>query len=265
MPEHLAIVYSHQEHSGKQQGLILGNNTITSSQIKSIIIHTDYEALIYIGDILIDVIHSKSQCVQLIHPNTQFNVVVQKKTEHSTKYVVFYEDIDFNGLQFILMSNPAGSMSNANGKLSSMRIPHEYEVVLYDQTNFQGAYIVVSGEVNNLNFYAFNDRAKSILTRPKNVQNSHENVAIYANPNYEGEKMTLPVGRSECSSSLKLLNFCNEAYAASIKVPAGFKVTITKAPNPITRNERVYTYVADSPEIRNFVDTHIVSVLVEKI
>jgi hypothetical protein len=265
MPEHIAIVYSHPEHSGKQQGLVVGNNSITGSLIKSIVLHSDYDVFIYNDDVLINVIHSTSRFVQNNHPTKQFNAVVQKKTEHSTKYAVFYEDVDFKGAHFILMSNPAGSMSNADGKLSSMRIPPEYEVVLYDQTNFLGTYVVVSGDVNNLNFYAFNDRAKSILIRPKNVQNSHENVAIYANPNYEGEKMTLPVGHSECSSSLKLLNFCNEAYAASIKVPSGFKVTITKAPNPITRNERVYTYVEDSPEIRSYFDTHLVSVVVEKI
>jgi hypothetical protein len=265
MPEHIAIVYSHPEHSGKQQGLVVGNNIITGSQIKSIVIHSDYDVLIYNDDVLTDVIHSTSHRVQINHPNTQFNVVVQKKTEHSTKYAVFYEDVDFKGAHFILMSNPAGSTSNADGKLSSMRIPPDYEVVLYDETNFHGTYLVVSGDVNNLNFYAFNDRAKSILIRPKNVQNSHENVAIYANPNYGGEKMTLPVGRSECSSSLKLLYFCNEAYASSIKVPSGFKVTVTKAPNPITQNERVNTYVEDSPEIRSYFDTHLVSVVVEKI
>jgi hypothetical protein len=264
MPEHRAIVYSHQEHSGKQQGLVEGNNTITSSQIKSIAIHTDYEVLIYNDNVLLDVIHSTSRCIQINHPDTQFNVVVQKKTENPTKYVVFYEDIDFKGSRFILTTNPAGSKSNADGKLSSMLIPPEYEVILYDKTNFQGAYLVVSGNVNNLNFYAFNDRAMSILVRPKNEKNSHENVAIYTKPNYEGEKMILPVGRSECSSSLKLLNFCNDVFAASIKVPAGFKVTLTKEPAPITRNERVYTYTSDSPEITSYFDTHLLSVVVEK-
>lgn len=265
MPEHIAIVYSHPEHSGKQQVLVVGNNSITGSLIKSIVLHSDYDMLIYQDDVLINVIHSTTHRVQTNYPTKQFNVVVQKKTEHSTKYAVFYEDVDFKGAHFILMSNPAGSMADANGKLSSMRIPSDYEVVLYDQTNFYGTYLVVSGDVNNLNFYAFNDRAKSILIRPKNVQNSHENVAIYANPNYGGEEMTLPIGRSQCSSSLMLLYFCNEAYAGSIKVPSGFKVTVTKAPNPITRNERVYTYVENSPEIRSYFDTHLVSVVVEKI
>ena len=266
MPEHLAVVYSHPEHSGKQQGLVVGTNTVASSQFKSIVIHSDYEVLIYSDDLLIDIISGSSRRVQIISPNMVFTVVVQKISEYSNQYVVFYEDADFKGAHFILMSKPTGTMSHSNGKLSSMRIPPEYEVVLYDQTNFQGTYIVVSGgDVNNLNFYAFNDRAMSILIRPKNAKNSHENVAIYSKPNYGGERMTLPVGRSECSSSLKLLHFCDEVYAASIKVPSGFKVTLTKSPTPITQNKRVYTYVTDAPEIRNYIDTLLVSVVVEKI
>ena len=263
--EHLAVVYSYPEYAGKQQGITLGNNTMTSSQIKSIEIDTNYEVLIYNNDMLIDVISSSSRKLDTISQNTILTVVLQKISKQPTEYAVFYEHADFKGSRFFVNTQSNGRISHADGKLSSMRIPNDYEVVLFEEADFKGTYVVASSDVNNLNFYAFNDRAKSILVRPKITGKSVENVAIYTKPHYGGERMTVPVGLSECSSSLKLLNFCSDVYAASIKIPSGFKVTITKAPTPITKSERVYTYVEDTPEIRNYLDTLIVSVLVEKL
>ena len=268
-PEHLGIAYSYPEYSGRQHGLVIGNNTIVSSQMKSIMIDSDYEVLIYNDDVLIDIIRSKegifgnSRCVQIASPNTMLNAVVQKISEDINKYIVFYDDINFKGPRFILKVNSTSSISYANGKLSSIRIHPEYEVVLYDQTNLQGTYIVVSNDINNLNFYAFNDRTMSILVRPKNKSECNENVVIYAKPNYNGESMIVPIGRSDCSSN-KLLNFCDSMYAGSIKVPIGFKVTIIKKGIPFITNDRVITYTEDTSNIQNYIDTFITSVIVEK-
>jgi len=264
-PEHLAVAYAYPEYAGKQQGISLGNNTMTSSQIKSIEIDSNYEVLIYNNDMLIDIISSCSRNLNIISQNTILTVVLQKISKQPTEYVVFYENINFKGARFFVNTQSNGRISHADGKLSSMRIPNDYEVVLFEETDFRGTYVVASSDVNNLNFYGFNDRAKSILVRPKNTGKSVESVYIYTKPHYGGERMTVPVGLSECSSSLKLLNFCSDVYAASIKVPSGFKVTLTKGPTPVTKSQRIYTYVEDTPEIRNYLDTLIVSVLVEKL
>ena len=260
-PEYLAVVYSHPGYAGKQQGLIHGPNTLRTTNLKSISIQAGYEVLIYTPDTmtLLDIVHSSSSCIisnPLRTDATQLHVVVQP-TSTSTPYAILHADIDFKGEHFIVASK-----TNLDGTLSSIQVPAGYEVVLYDQPNQQGTYIVLSGDVRNLHFYAFNDRAKSILLRPYTPR---EDVVIYTKPSYAGEQMIVPIGRSECSSSLKLLNFCENVYAASIKVPTGFKVTLTKAPTPITNTERVYTYLEDAPEIRNYVDTLLVSVVVEKI
>ena len=269
-PEHLAVIYSHPEHTGKQYGLVIGNNTVSSSQIKSVLIDPDYEVLIYSNDVLIDIIRSKegifgnSRRVQIVSPNTVFNVVVQKVSEHVDKYIVLYDDIDFKGPRFILKANATSSITHANGKLSSLYIHPEYEVILYEKTNFEGTYVVVSADTNNLNFYAFNDRAMSILIRPKNSKECVENVVIYSKPNYMGESMIVPIGKSECGVN-NLLDFCDNIYAGSIKVPLGFKVTIIKKSIPIILNERVYTYTNDTSNIISFMDTLITSVIVEKV
>ena len=95
---------------------------------------------------------------------------------------------------------------------------------MYEQTNLQGTYIVLSDDIANLNFYAFNDRAMSITVRLKNDKEYSENVVIYTKPYYIGESMTVPIGRSECGTN-RLLNFCDNIYAGSIKVPMGFRVS----------------------------------------
>lgn len=261
-PDHLAVVYSHQEYAGKQQGLLLGNNTVFTNELKSISIQPGYQALIYAPETmtLLDIIHSSSSSI-ISNPARfsiqQLHVVIQSIPASPTPYAILYKDIDFKCSHFMVESK-----ANLDGTLSSIQVPAGYEAVLYDQPNQQGTYIVLSGDVRNLHFYAFNDRAKSILLRPYTPR---EDVVIYTKPSYAGEQMIVPIGRSECSSSLKLLNFCENVYAASIKVPAGFKVNLTKAPTPITNTERVYTYLEDAPEIRNYVDTLLVSVVVEKI
>jgi hypothetical protein len=262
-PEHLAVVYSHQEYAGKQQGLIIGTNTLQSTNLKSISIQSGYEVLIYTPDTmtLLDIIHSSSSSIisnPLRTDATQLHVIVQPTNSTSTPYTILHTDIDFKGEHFMVESK-----ANLDGTLSSIQVPAGYEAVLYDQPDQQGTYIVLSGDVRNLNFYAFNDRAKSILLRLQ-MSGPREDVIIYTKPGYAGQQMIVPIGRTECSSSLRLLNFCENVYAASIKVPAGFKVTLTKAPTPITNTERVYTYLEDAPEIRNYVDTLLVSVVVDK-
>lgn len=269
-PEHMAVAYSHHTYSGKQQGLILGENTLTSKdELKSISIQSGYEVLIYATTYatttdamtLIEIISASSNNIILnLQANTVsstlLQAVVQSIPDFPTPYAKLHADVDFKGFHFFVSTT-----SHLDGSLSSIQIPSGYEAVLYDQPTHHGTYVVLSGEINNLNFYAFNDRAKSIIVRPTT---SREDVAIYSKPNYIGEKLTLPVGRSDCSF-VKLLNFCHEAYAGSIKVPTGFKVILTKTPTPLTNNERVYTYFTDSPEIRNYIDTLIMSVVVEHV
>jgi hypothetical protein len=268
-PEHVAVAYSNIDYNGKQQGLSLGNNTLISSQLKSIMIDPNHEVLIYSDGILIEIVRpiesifSCSRHIKINIANKLLDVVVQEISEETNKYIVFYEDIDFKGSRFIVKANTTSAIEYADGKLSSIRIHPEYEVVLYDQTNFQGSYIIVNGDINNLHYYAFNDRAMSIMVRPKNSKKSFENVVLYSKPYYNGESMIVPIGHSLCSSS-KLLNFCDDVYVGSIKVPEGFKVTINKNSIPLIINERVFTYTQDTSNIKNYFDTLITSIIVEK-
>jgi hypothetical protein len=62
---------------------------------------------------------------------------------------------------------------------------------------------------------------------------------------------TLPIGNTNVSEVF---------YAGSIRVPAGYTVRIVKEPVFPFNVERIFTYVADSSDIRGFFDTAISSV-----
>jgi hypothetical protein len=117
----------------------------------------------------------------------------------------------------------------------------------------QGAHIVLTGNIPNMNLYLFNDRAMTIIYRRKESEQI-QNAIIFMSPNFIGETITLPIGYSEISDPI---------YAGSIKVPPGLKVTLEKQPMHPLNYERKYTYISDSSNTQNFFDTPLMSVLVE--
>lgn len=120
----------------------------------------------------------------------------------------------------------------------------------------QGAHIILTGNIPNLVFYLFNDRAMTIIYQERNIS-SNKNVIIFMSRNFMGETRTLPIGYSDISDISDLI------YAESIKVPPGYKVTLEKSPVYPFNYERKYTYISDSFDTRYFIDTPLLSVLVE--
>ena len=179
-------------------------------------------------------------------------VNVQKIGNLPTEYAVFYDDVDYKGPHFILLNHPI-VYNMTIGKVRSLQIPADYEVVLHEQQNMQGAHIVLTGNIPNMNLYLFNDRAMTIIYRRKESEQI-QNAIIFMSPNFIGETRTLPIGYSEISDPI---------YAGSIKVPPGLKVTLEKQPMPPLNYERKYTYISDSSNTQNFFDTPLMSVLVE--
>jgi len=255
--EHVAVINSQQNSCGKQTelkktGLKIGESyTIKSSQIGSIIIEQGYEVYIYDNAILID-IYSSSMNIISTHMPFIVTVNVQKIGSLHTEYAVFYDDIDYKGPHFILLNHPI-VYNMTDVKMSSLQIPQNYEVVLYEKRNMQGAHIILTGNIPNLVFYLFNDRAMTIVYREK-ASEQIQNAIIFMSPNFMGETRTLPIGYSEISDPI---------YAGSIKVPPGHKVTLEKLPVYPLNYERKYTYISDSSDTQNFFDTPLISVLVE--
>ena len=182
---------------------------------------------------------------------SQFIVTIQAHpiNDHPTEYAVFYDDIDYNGPHFTALHSPV-TYNQTNGKLSSMKIPMNYEVVLYEKENMQGAHITLSDDIQNLVFYLFNDRAMTIVYQ-KRTEKPIQYAEIYTKPNFTGERRFLPMGYSKIKEVI---------YVGSIKVPYGLFVTLKKSPVFPFNYERRYTYISDCDYTRYFIDTPLISV-----
>lgn len=242
--EHVAIIYSHWDFNGLATVIELGESyEIPIQQIGSIAIEQEHEVFLYDGSVLRDVYTSTVKSISILGKATA-TVRVQKVGNIPTRYAVFYDDVDYMGIHFIL-TNPT-VYNWTVGKLSSLRIPQDYQVVLRDQDS----HIVLRGNVPNLVLYLFNDRAMTMVYEKRTAENI-ENVVIFSKQNFDGEMRTLPFGNTNVSEVF---------YARSIRVPVGYRVRIMKEPVFPFNTERIFTYVADSSDIGGFFDSAIRSV-----
>jgi hypothetical protein len=242
--EYVAIIYSHWDFNGRATVIELGESyEIPIEQIGSIAIEPEHEIFLYDGSVLRDVYTSTVKSISILGKAVA-TVRVQKVGIIPTQYAVFYDDVDYSGTHFIL-TNPT-VYNWTIGKLSSLRIPHDYQVVLRDRDS----HIVVRGNVPNLGLYFFNDRAMTMVYEKRTAE-IIKNVVIFSMANFDGEMRTLPFGNTNVSEVF---------YAGSIRVPVGYRVRIMKDPVFPFNAERIFTYVADSSDIGGFFDSAIRSV-----
>jgi len=242
--QHVAIIYSHRDFNGRATGIELGESyQIETAQIGSIVIELEHEVFLYDGSVLRDIYTSTVNSISILGKATA-TVRIQKVGNIPTQYAVFYDDVDYRGIHFIL-TNPT-VYNRTIGKLSSLRILQDYQVVLRDRDS----HIVLRGNVPNLVLYFFNDRTMTMVYEKRTDENI-QNVVIFSKTNFDGEMRTLPFGNTDVSEVF---------YAGSIRVPAGYQVRIAKEPVLPFNAERIFTYMADSSDIRYFIDSPIRSV-----
>lgn len=242
--QHVAIIHSHPDFNGKKTGIEIGESyQIPTAQIGSIVIEPEHEVFLYDGSVLTDIYGSSVNSISNLEKATA-TVNIQKVGSIPTQYAVFYDDVDYRGPHFILL-NPI-VYNWTIGKLSSLHIPQDYQVVLRDQDS----HIILRGNVPNLVFYFFNDRAMTMVYEKRTVGNI-KNVVIFSKANFYGEMRTLSIGNTNVKEMF---------YAGSIRVPTGYTVKIVKEPVFPFNAEIIFTYVADSSDIQGFFDTPISSV-----
>ena len=244
--QHVAIVHSYANFNGKKTGMEVGGSyKIATKQFGSIAIEPEHEVFIYDGSVLTDIYTTSMSCIAISATTTAtVSVNVQKVGSIPTQYAVFYDDVDYSGPHFIQLNPTVYNWTI--GKLSSLRIPEDYQVVLRDRDS----HIVLRGNVPNLVFYLFNDRAMTMVYEKRTAE-TIENVVIFSKANFYGEMRTLPIGNTNVSEGF---------YAGSIRVPSGYQVRIVKKSVFPFNAERTFTYVADSSDIRGFFDTELTSV-----
>jgi hypothetical protein len=83
--------------------------------------------------------------------------------------VTFYEDINFGGASFSLTSGVDFVGWDWNDRISSIHVPQDIQVLLYEHASFDGQVIVLSGDISDLRAFAgpspggdWNDAVSSI-------------------------------------------------------------------------------------------------------
>jgi len=192
---------------------------------KSIKIHPDYQLEIYS--------QSDSKRLRVISQDETNMIFKQwdrpeiygKLVKGKSPVLQLFGDIKYDGSKTVITRFEGTFESDkfdANS-ISSLMISDGYEVQLFEHTNFTGYNVVVSGHVQDLRAFAFNDIVKSYIIKPKS--DVRDMVQII---NYEGHVQYLPVGTHQCSSHQKAFDWCNTMYYnAKIKIPSNLKMDAT--------------------------------------
>ena len=145
-----------------------------------------------------------------------------KLVKGTTPVLILYEDINFQG-EYTYITQYEGTFEQAS--TSSLKISDNYEVVLFENKNFTGSSIVISGEVMDLRQYTFNDKMKSFRVKSKS------NVADLVRFNHGYVSQFLPIGTHYCSTfNQRIVDFCNPKVFRNIEkiVPNNMIVEATK-------------------------------------
>jgi hypothetical protein len=192
---------------------------------KSIKIHPDYQLEIYS--------QSDSKRLHVISQNETNMIFKQcdrpeiygKLVKGKTPVLQLFGDIKYEGSKTVITRFEGTFESDKfdASSISSLMISDGYEVQLFEHANFTGYNVVVSGHVQDLRAFAFNDIVKSYIIKPKS--DIRDMVQIV---NYQGHVQYLPVGTHQCSSHQKAFDWCNVMYYnAKIKIPSNLKMDAT--------------------------------------
>jgi hypothetical protein len=118
-------------------------------------------------------------------------------------------------------------------EIRSLKCPPGYEVILTDQPENMGKFLILSGDIPSLEPYHFSGRVKSL--RYSRVQHTQ----IFEKPGFAGKQLVLPFGITE------LPKF---PVFGSLKVPIGMSVKLTTVYGPrFSKREIVIT--SDSEQL----------------
>ena len=270
--ETIGKVFYNTNFNGKSIPLLLGANQIEMYQIRSLQINDGYEIKVYDNFNVIDIIDKNSTDICLKKPkNGIYTFVVSKIAQvEKNATIILYKDIKFSGDKYYVITNNRTDFSNLDfldGSISSVKIPEGLNLQIFENPDFTGASMYITGDIPNLKNHAFNDRIQSFIVL--NATNlPKDQVILYSKPDYNGELVYVPLGRTKCDIDINDFNgFCRHSYgnmrASSIFVPKGYTVILEK--NPIFWEDKIYHYTESNVDIRNWVDSAIVSIYVKKI
>ena len=264
--DYYALLYS----DSNIQKLVIGQQKLILTQIKSLYILPNYELIIYKNDIVIDVINKPGLTVFYTQTQdiilSEITLIIHEINSNTFIKIILFENIDYTGTKDVFILNNITNFENNLIKtfniVSSVIIPDGFHIQLFEYNNFTGANIILKNNINNLIKYTFNDRAKSIRIIPSN-DITLEYVMIYTEKNFKGDIYFLPLGETNCDSSLWFCGKCIfQLQIKSIKIPNHYKVIINKS---IIITDFTIILTKDNNDITNLLEVYVKSILVIKL
>lgn len=117
--------------------------------------------------------------------------------------------------------------------IRSLKCPPGYAVILYDQPENMGTYVVLSGDVPSLEAYDFSGRVKSLR------YNRIIHPQIFEKHGFEGKQQFLPFGLTMLPEPI---------FFGSLKIPVGVTVKLTTIYGP-RFSTRDIVLTSDSDEL----------------
>jgi hypothetical protein len=265
-------VFYNTNFNGKSIPLTLGFKEIDMHQIRSLKLNEGYEMKVFQNSNLVDIVSKNASDLNIKKSDNGLYtfLVSQIDPNESKSTIVVYKDIDYNcKRQYIIVNNQThfNNLEFMDTSISSIKIPDGLHLQIFENSDFTGASIYITGDIPNLKNYAFNDRMRSFIVVNSTVV-PKDRVVLYSKTDYNGEQVSVPIGYTKCDIDNNDLNgFCRDGYnnarASSIFVPEGYKVVLEK--KPLLWEDKTYHYTKSSSDIRNWIDTAIVSIDVKKI
>ena len=271
-PNSIGKVFYNTNFNGKSIPFALGFIEIDMYQIRSLQINEGYEIKVYQNSNVVEIVSKSVSDLKIKKSDnglysflvSQIDPIEKKAT------IVLYKDIHYKCKRQYIIANNQTHFNNfkfMDTSISSLKIPEGLHLQIFENSDFTGASMVISGDIPNLKNYAFNDRMQSfIIVNTTDV--AKEQVILYSKTNYNGEQIHVPLGYTKCDIDTNDLNgLCRDGYenmrASSIFVPKGYRVVLVK--KPFLWEDKTYHYLESHGNIRSMVDTAIVSINVIKI
>lgn len=190
---------------------------------KSIKIHPDYQLEIYSqADSKLLLVISKDETNVYFKPWDRPQIY-GKLVKGKTPVLELFGDIKYEGAKTIITEFQGTFVTQRfePSSVSSLKISDGYEVQLFEHANFTGYNAVVSGHVQDLRVFAFNDITKSYRIRSKS-----DVIDMVQVTNYVGYHQYLPVGIHQCSSPQKAFDWCNALLYINtgLEIPTNLKM-----------------------------------------
>ena len=116
-----------------------------------------------------------------------------RPTEEVGVKIVAFENIDFGGASLEITGSMAYVGNDWNDRISSVKIPSEYKIVIYENSNFSGKYLILEGNQNCNSFW--NDKVSSVKVMRKSDITSpgttpattiNGNITVFEHNNFSG-------------------------------------------------------------------------------